>query len=84
MTARDQLAAIIRYLRPCALVSSGLAGMVLVDGVPMLRVSQDRVHIMAACAGLDLVGARLVSLTEDPAHVAGEILDRLAMVRRAA
>jgi len=84
MIAQDQLAAIIRYLRPCARCAPGLAGMVLVDGVPSLRVSQDRVHIMAVCAGLDLVCARLVSLTEEPAHVAGEILDRLAMVRRAA
>jgi hypothetical protein len=81
MLARDQLTGVVNYLAPCTTVRPGIAGMVLVGGVPMLRVSCDRLVLLALVVGLDRIGARTVGPNESPALVAAEVLDRLAKVR---
>lgn len=77
----SQLASIVAALAPHADCRPGLAGMVLVDGVPMLRASGDRVILLPLVLGTERLDARTVGRHEPVAAVAREILDRRATLR---
>lgn len=84
MDAQTQLAEIVRLLTPHADVRPGLAGMITVDRVPMLRLSGGRVQLLPVVVGLDRIDARTVAPHEAPIAVAREILDRRDALRSAA
>lgn len=77
----SQLAAIVAALTPHADCRPGLAGMILVDGVPMLRVSGSSVVLLALPLGTERLDARTVGRREPLAAVAREVLDRRAALR---
>lgn len=83
MTAKDQLTAVVRILAPIADVRPGIAGMVLVNGVPVLRVNNDRLVLLPIVVGLNRIDARTVGPGEDPLRIASEVLDRRGVLQAA-
>jgi hypothetical protein len=83
MTARDQLRDVVRILSPLVECRPGIAGMVLVDGVPMLRIAGDRLLLLAVVVGTSRIDARTIGPHEDPARIASDVLARLDTAKAA-